>query len=176
MQGATEGHGAGLGGRAPCGGSGEGRTPRQVSLSVVGGWVECHPSIYALSLPPLLPSLPLLPPPPPPSVSPSLPLSGQCHSSIYALSLPLPFTLSFALFTLPPSISPSLPCSLSLLPSIPLSRHRQSDLALCLGTTLQILPAGKLPLLAKKNKGHVVVCNLQPTKYVSILTCVSCVL
>ncbi|CAI8042504.1 NAD-dependent protein deacetylase sirtuin-6 [Geodia barretti] len=45
-------------------------------------------------------------------------------------------------------------------------RHaRCADLSLCLGTTLQILPAGKLPLLAKKNGGSVVICNLQPTKY-----------
>lgn len=46
--------------------------------------------------------------------------------------------------------------------------NRQADLSLCLGTTLQILPAGNLPLLAKKNKGSMVVCNLQPTKYVSL--------
>ena len=38
---------------------------------------------------------------------------------------------------------------------------RKADLSLCLGTTLQILPAGKLPLLAKKNEnGKMVVCNL----------------
>ena len=48
--------------------------------------------------------------------------------------------------------------------------RRKADLSLCLGTTLQILPAGKLPLLAKKNKdGKMAVCNLQPTKYVSSL-------
>ena len=35
-------------------------------------------------------------------------------------------------------------------------------------TTDSSIPAGKLPLLAKKNEnGKMVVCNLQPTKYVS---------
>lgn len=42
---------------------------------------------------------------------------------------------------------------------------RKADLSLCLGTTLQILPAGKLPLLAKKRQGKMVVVNLQPTAY-----------
>ena len=46
--------------------------------------------------------------------------------------------------------------------------YRLSDLSICLGTTLQIVPAGKLPLLAKKNGGKLVLCNLQPTRYVSI--------
>lgn len=46
--------------------------------------------------------------------------------------------------------------------------YRKADLSLCLGTTLQIVPAGKLPLLAKKNSGgKLVLCNLQPTRYVS---------
>ncbi len=45
---------------------------------------------------------------------------------------------------------------------------RQADLCICLGTTLQILPSGKIPLLAKKGKsGKLVICNLQPTQYVS---------
>ena len=45
----------------------------------------------------------------------------------------------------------------------------KSDLSLCLGTTLQIVPAGSLPLRAKKNRGKLVVCNLQQTKHVSML-------
>ena len=50
---------------------------------------------------------------------------------------------------------------------------RLSDLSICLGTTLQIVPAGKLPLLAKKNSGgKMVLCNLQPTRYVRTYVCV----
>ena len=45
----------------------------------------------------------------------------------------------------------------------------KADLSLCLGTSLQIVPAGKLPLRAKRNKGRLVICNLQPTKYVRTL-------
>lgn len=41
---------------------------------------------------------------------------------------------------------------------------RVADLILCLGSTLQIVPCGTLPLLAKKSAGKIVVCNLQPTK------------
>lgn len=39
-----------------------------------------------------------------------------------------------------------------------------ADLNLCLGTTLQILPSGNLPLKNKRHGGKVVICNLQPTK------------
>ncbi|KAH7698656.1 transcriptional regulator [Aphelenchoides avenae] len=41
-----------------------------------------------------------------------------------------------------------------------------SDLSLCIGTTLQILPVGSMPLQAKKNKnGSFVTINLQPTAH-----------
>jgi mono-ADP-ribosyltransferase sirtuin 6 len=39
------------------------------------------------------------------------------------------------------------------------------DLSICLGSSLQIVPAATLPLKAKKNGGRIVICNLQPTKY-----------
>ena len=42
---------------------------------------------------------------------------------------------------------------------------RQSDLCLCLGTTLQIVPCGNMPMLTKRNGGRVVIVNLQPTKH-----------
>ncbi|XP_022096225.1 NAD-dependent protein deacetylase sirtuin-6-like isoform X2 [Acanthaster planci] len=44
-------------------------------------------------------------------------------------------------------------------------QSRQADLALCLGTSLQIVPSGNLPLLTKKAGGKIVIVNLQPTKH-----------
>ncbi|CAG2167333.1 unnamed protein product [Oppiella nova] len=42
---------------------------------------------------------------------------------------------------------------------------RECDLAICLGTTLQIEPAGSLPFRCQRlNSGRVVIVNLQPTK------------
>ncbi len=43
---------------------------------------------------------------------------------------------------------------------------RECDLAICLGTTLQIEPAASMPLLSKKiNSGRLVIINLQPTRF-----------
>lgn len=39
-----------------------------------------------------------------------------------------------------------------------------ADLSLCLGTTLQIVPSGNIPVDTKKRGGRLVICNLQPTK------------
>ncbi|VDM98798.1 unnamed protein product [Thelazia callipaeda] len=42
---------------------------------------------------------------------------------------------------------------------------RNADLSVCMGTTLQIIPAGDLPLLVKKNGGKLVIVNLSKTKH-----------
>ncbi|XP_067331255.1 NAD-dependent protein deacetylase sirtuin-6 isoform X2 [Channa argus] len=42
---------------------------------------------------------------------------------------------------------------------------RQADLALTLGTSMQIKPSGDLPLLTKRKGGKVVIVNLQSTKH-----------
>ncbi|VDO31748.1 unnamed protein product [Haemonchus placei] len=42
---------------------------------------------------------------------------------------------------------------------------KHAHLSLCLGTSLQIVPVGDMPLLAKKNGGKMVTVNLQATKH-----------
>ncbi|MGH0181525.1 UNVERIFIED_CONTAM: hypothetical protein FKN15_007221 [Acipenser sinensis] len=42
---------------------------------------------------------------------------------------------------------------------------RSADLAVTLGTSLQIKPSGNLPLLTKRNGGRLAIVNLQPTKH-----------
>ncbi|XP_077989093.1 NAD-dependent protein deacylase sirtuin-6-like [Glandiceps talaboti] len=42
---------------------------------------------------------------------------------------------------------------------------RKADVSLCLGTSLQIIPSGNLPLLTRKGGGKLIICNLQPTKH-----------
>ncbi|XP_028672312.1 NAD-dependent protein deacetylase sirtuin-6 [Erpetoichthys calabaricus] len=42
---------------------------------------------------------------------------------------------------------------------------RKADLAITLGTSLQIKPSGNLPLITKRKGGRLVIVNLQPTKH-----------
>ncbi|XP_074650189.1 NAD-dependent protein deacylase sirtuin-6-like [Tubulanus polymorphus] len=42
---------------------------------------------------------------------------------------------------------------------------KQADINLCLGTSLQIVPSGNIPLLNRKINGKLVIVNLQPTKH-----------
>lgn len=47
--------------------------------------------------------------------------------------------------------------------------RRRADLALTLGTSMQIKPSGDLPLLTKRKGGKLAIVNLQNTKHVSLL-------
>ncbi|VDM66275.1 unnamed protein product [Strongylus vulgaris] len=49
--------------------------------------------------------------------------------------------------------------------TIAYSFAKNADLSLCLGTSLQIVPVGNMPLLAQKNGGKMVTVNLQATKH-----------
>ncbi|XP_052796814.1 NAD-dependent protein deacylase sirtuin-6-like [Mya arenaria] len=55
------------------------------------------------------------------------------------------------------------------LPDMDLDRAEKqakaADLSICLGTSLQIVPSGNLPLITKRSGGRVVIVNLQPTKH-----------
>ncbi|XP_062516686.1 NAD-dependent protein deacylase sirtuin-6-like [Corticium candelabrum] len=42
---------------------------------------------------------------------------------------------------------------------------KQADVSLCLGTSLQMMPASGLPLQTLKKNGKLIICNLQPTKH-----------
>lgn len=50
-------------------------------------------------------------------------------------------------------------------PCVDLFFYRQADVVLTLGTSLQILPCGNMPLLAKKRGGKFAIVSLQPTKH-----------
>lgn len=41
---------------------------------------------------------------------------------------------------------------------------KKSDLSVCLGTSLQINPSGRIPAMTKRNGGKLVIVNLQPTQ------------
>lgn len=49
-----------------------------------------------------------------------------------------------------------------------------ADLNIALGTTLQIVPSGNLPLKNLKHDGKLVICNLQPTKHVRVIIFTIC--
>lgn len=49
------------------------------------------------------------------------------------------------------------------------SLYRRADLALTLGTSMQIKPSGDLPLITKRKGGKLAIVNLQPTKHVRLL-------
>merc|ERR1712042_427462 len=45
-----------------------------------------------------------------------------------------------------------------------LNQCRTADLCICLGTSLQIVPCGNMPLATKRNGGKIAIVNLQSTK------------